>query len=155
MRVKGTVQGTFTGETAAAGNALSRCLRYRFKGQVTNDPTRGKSLAARSHEPLVVVKPLGASTPQFLQAFWSSEVLSDVYLLLTHPDGDGHIDKEFQEIELTNATVASIEHVCVAGGQEERELAQEHEEIAFRFEAMTVKNVPGKMAAKYDWKNQG
>lgn len=154
IKVKGTSQGPFTAENPGAGEGRSLCHRYRFKGTANNDPTRGKNLAVRSHEPLVVVKPLGASSPQFLQAFWSNEVLSEVHLILMHADGKGKVDDEFQTIELTNATIASIEHHVGHGTVVPEDTAPELEEIAFRFEAMTIKSISGKTAAKYDWKNQ-
>ncbi|MGO8992078.1 MAG: type VI secretion system tube protein TssD [Polyangiaceae bacterium] len=155
IKATGQVQGAFTGETPKAGDGRSLCYRFRFKGAVQNDPTRAKGAAARAHEPISVIKPWGASSPEFMAAFWTNEVLDSVQLLFVHTDGKGNPEAPFQEIELTNATIASLEHVAGEGTVVPDGAPAELEEIAFRFEKMSIKNVPGKTAAKYDWANQG
>jgi type VI secretion system Hcp family effector len=155
IKVKGSVQGAFPSETPGAGDGYSLCYRYRFKGSVNNDPTRAKEGAARSQEPLTVIKPWGASSPHFMEAFWTNEVLDSVHLLFVHPDGKGNPEAPFQEIELTGATIASLEHQAGSDVSVPGDAPTEVEAIAFRYEAMSIKNIPAKTAAKYDWRNAG
>jgi type VI secretion system Hcp family effector len=155
MKVTGQVQGPFTAETPGAGEGRSRCYRFHFKGSAHNDPTRARGGTARAHEPIKVIKPWGAASPQFMSAFWTNEVLDTVQLLFVHADGKGSPEAPYQEIELKAATIASIELLAGDGLAVPEEEPAELEEIAFRYEEMSIKNVPGKTAAKYDWKHQG
>jgi type VI secretion system Hcp family effector len=155
ISVTGKDQRAFTAETPEAGAGRSVCHGFRFKGTAHNDPTRAKGVGVASHEPLTIVKPWGASSPQFLQAFWANEVLEDVHLVFVRPDGKGSAEKTFQEIHLKNATVASVEHIAGHGVLAPEGAPAELEEIALRFEGMKIENVEGRTAAQYDWKKQG
>lgn len=153
VSVKGKDQGPFKDEDGAGkGRMLGH--RFRFKGSSNNDPaTRAKGAAARSHEPLLLTKPWGASSPLFFQAFWTNEVLEEVTLTFVHRDDDGK-EKPFHEIVMTNATIVSLEHVAGDDVTVPDGIPQELEEIGFRFEAMTIKNIPAQTAANFDFKNE-
>jgi type VI secretion system Hcp family effector len=160
MKATGSDQGPLAGDSPHAGEGRSLCHQLHFKGSVNNDPNRSKDSAARSHEPLTIVKPWGPSSPQFMAAFWNNEPLSEVHLQFPQADGKGNAEAVFHEIHLTNATIASFElHAADArtrtGPEALGEAPPELEYISFRFEKMTVKNVPGKTIATFDFKNRG
>jgi type VI secretion system Hcp family effector len=159
IKAKGSDQGPFTADSPHAGDGRSLCHQLLFKGSVNNDPSRSKDSAARSHEPLTIVKPWGPSSPQFMAAFWNNEPLSEVHLQFPQSDGQGNPEATFHEIHLEHATIASIElrvgapregTASTAAG----EVPPQLEYISFRFEKMTVKNVPGKTVATFDFKNR-
>jgi len=108
ISVNGESQGAFEAESPGAGDGRSLCKHFRFAGSANNDPLRGKSNAARSQEPLAVVKPWGIATPQFTSAFWNKEILS-VTLTFVYADGQGNPEAPFMTIDLTKATIATYE----------------------------------------------
>jgi type VI secretion system Hcp family effector len=146
----GTARGRFT---PRRGGALA-LLPAPLQG-INNDPNRSKESAARSHEPLTIVKPWGPSSPQFMAAFWNNEPLSEVELQFLQPDGKGNPEVVFHEIHLKNATIASLELRAGKHSDAPNEAPPELEYISFRFEKMTVKNAPGKTIATFDFKNRG
>src|SRR5258708_24173553 len=77
MKVTGTTQGGFTKESAR-WEERQLCYRFRFKGTANSDPTRSADQAARAHDPIYVLKEWGPASPQFMQAFWRNEVLTEV-----------------------------------------------------------------------------
>jgi type VI secretion system Hcp family effector len=161
IKAKGPIQGPFAADLAADSEGRSRCYGFRFKGTLNNDPSRTRDAADISHEPILVLKPWGASSPQYLNAFWTKEVLDSVHLLFVAPDGHGKSEAPFQEIELTQVTVCSVEHlagdstVAADGFVLPEDAPAQLEKIGFRFEQMTLRNIPGKTGANYDWKHRG
>jgi type VI secretion system Hcp family effector len=155
LKATGSDQGPLAGDSPHAGEGRSLCYQLHFKGSVNNDPNRGKDSAARSHEPLTIVKPWGPSSPQFMAAFWNNEPLSEVELQFLQPDGKGNPEVVFHEIHLKNATIASFELRAGKHSDAPNEAPPELEYISFRFEKMTVKNAPGKTIATFDFKNRG
>jgi type VI secretion system Hcp family effector len=154
VRVTGKSQGLFKAETPEAGEGLSRCHHFRFKAIAKNDPTLRNEGSAHVHEPITILKPWGPASPLFMTAFWTSEVLEVVHFLFVKADGRGNPEAPHVEVELRQATIASIALVAGEGTNVPEGAPAEFEEISFRFEEMTFKNVLAKTMAHYDWKNR-
>jgi type VI secretion system secreted protein Hcp len=154
MKVTGTSQGPFASDSPHAGDGRSLCYGFHFKGAANNDPTRGAANAARSHEPLLVLKAWGPSSPQFAQAFWSNEVLKEVVFDFVRSQESGPKEAAFEQIILKGATVVSLERKAGPDVTLPEGAPFELEEIGFRFEEMSIKSVPAKIVANYDWKNR-
>lgn len=154
LKVTGSSQGPFTSDTPGDGTGRSLCYGFRFKGVADNDPTRGAASAARSHEPIAVLKAWGPSSPQFAQAFWCNEVLKEVVFDFVRAEKVGAAETPFEQITLKGATIAFIERKAGHLGDVPPDAPFELEEIGFRFEEMTMKSIQGKTVATYDWKNR-
>jgi type VI secretion system Hcp family effector len=150
MRAKGADQGKFPSESERAKDRGAICYRFRFGSTASNDPTRGADLAARSHEPVFVLKPWGEASAHYLQAHWKNEILSEVEMEFVRTDAGGK-EAVLETITLKNATIASLKrHVGEIQGLPHGEL----EEIGFRFEQMEVKAKGAKKSVKFDFKNR-
>ncbi|MBK7397227.1 MAG: type VI secretion system tube protein Hcp [Myxococcales bacterium] len=90
VKVKGSKQGAFKGESPMVDRTdWINGVRFRFKGEIPLDPQRGLSSGLPRHDPIVVTKLWGASSPQILQAFWDAEVLDEVIIEFVEADGQG------------------------------------------------------------------
>jgi type VI secretion system Hcp family effector len=149
-RATGADQGKFPSESERAKDRGALCYRFRFGGTASNDPTRGADFAARSHEPIFILKPWGEASAHYLQAFWKNEVLSEVVMEFVRTDAGGK-EIVFETLTLKNATIASFKrHAGEFQGLPEAEL----EEIGLRFEQMEMKAKGAKKSVKFDFKNR-
>lgn len=149
-RATGVDQGTFPSESERAKDRGAVCYRFRFGGSASNNPTRSAELAARSHEPIFILKPWGEASAHYLQAFWKNEVLSEVVMEFVRTDSGGK-EAPLETITLKNASIASLKrHVGELQGFPVAEL----EEIGLRFEQMEVKAKGAKKSVKFDFKNR-
>ena len=156
LKVESEAQGIFPGESAHAGEKRSLCHQLRFKGATDNAPHRGKEGAARTHLPLLIVKPWGLSSPHFARAFWEREGLKKVELSFPRSDGKNP-EAILHEIILTNAVVASYELRAGDATEALDGAPPELEYIELRFEQMEFKSKTseGQAAAKFHFKNHG
>jgi type VI secretion system Hcp family effector len=152
IKATGRNQGLFKSDSDRAGEGRSLGYRLKFHGLAENRTNDGGT-PARSHKPLRVLKGWGPSSPQYMQAFWNAEVLTEVVLEFVRADGSGATESPFERLTLHDATIVSLKRK-VTPQAIRPDLPVELEEIGFRFEAMTDENLPGKTIAKYDWKNR-
>jgi type VI secretion system Hcp family effector len=163
MKILGS-QGPFNSENPHGRDGWILCFHYGFKGKSHEDPNLSEASAARSHEPLLVVKGWDAASPQLMQAFWNNEILKEVVLEFVVPDGKG-ATQVLERITLGNATVVSMNRGAGAAttaspGPAKGDVSEPamgsvfREEVGFRFVSATHENVPGKTKARFDWKNR-
>ncbi len=154
MTTEGTTQGKFKGEsTRTAHKDKAPCIQFNYGVQSPRDVATGMASGKRQHQPFVVVKEVGASTPQFFQACVTNEVLKSVLFEFTKTTPEGK-EEVYYTIKLTNATVASHKHyVDKAAKHSEASDTHELEEISFTFQKIDIENKTFKTAASEDWKS--
>ncbi len=147
---KGAKQGPFPDESERSKKRGALCYRFRYGASASNDPSRGADFAARSHEPIFILKPWGEASAHYLQAFWNNEILTEVVIEFVRRDGGGK-EVPLETLTLKNATVASFKrHVGEITDLPEGEL----EEIGLRFEQLEIKAKGSNKAVKFDFKNR-
>jgi type VI secretion system secreted protein Hcp len=154
--VNGTKQGQFKGEsTRAQAQDKLEAMGFTFEVASPRDAASGLASGKRQYKPLTITKAIGASSPQFLQALATNEVLKTVTLdfFKTNESGEEYI---YYTIKLTNATVASIrQHSPETGGAAASKSAAgampQLEEISFTFQRIEVESKDGKTMAVDDW----
>lgn len=146
--VTGEKQGVFPDDNDEAKGKGARCYTFEYGAEAASDPTRGAETAARFHEPLYLLKAWSASSPNFLSAFLSNELLTTIKLEFARKNRGGE-PEVFETLTLTNATLVSFRRtVGIIPGLPFAEL----ERIGLRFEAMEIK--AAKKAVRFDFKNR-
>jgi type VI secretion system Hcp family effector len=149
-KTTGADQGQFPSDPDRGSQHGGICYRFRFGGTASNDPTRGGDHAARSHEPVFILKPWDEASAHYVQAFWKNEILSTVEMTFVRRDSAGS-EVALETITLKNATIASLKrHVGEIDGLPYAEL----EEIGFRFEQMEIQAKGAKKSVRFDFKNR-
>jgi len=151
VKVKGSKQGAFKGESPMVDRTdWINGVRFRFKGEIPLDPQRGLSSGLPRHDPIVVTKLWGASSPQILQAFWDAEVLDEVIIEFVEADGQGNPETVYEQITLKRAVVAQLERYSdkTEEGLTARP-SREFEDVGFKAEEIVVKNLRSKTMARY------
>jgi type VI secretion system secreted protein Hcp len=152
MTIEGTTQGAFKGEsTRAAHNKKSPCIGFEYAVQSPRDVATGLASGKRQHQPIVVTKEWGASSPQLFQACVTNEVLKSVLLEYIHTTAEGREEIYFT-IKLTNATVSKLRQFTQeAAKHSEANDTHELEEVSFTFQKIDMENKAFKTAASDDW----
>jgi type VI secretion system secreted protein Hcp len=150
--VTGAKQGAFKGETTQKGREnMIPVVGFSYGVIVPRDTATGQASGKRQHQPVVLTKEWGASSPQFYTAAYANEVLTTVVFnfFVINPVGVQQLD---HTVKLTNATIASVQqsiHLPQSGGPiiDSREL----QEISFTFQKIDITSISGGTEATDDW----
>lgn len=147
MKTNATKQGILKGEsTRAQWKDQVPCISMLWEARTPTDAATGLVTGKTQHLPLTVTKEWGASSPQYLQAMLTNEVLKEVTLSFVKADPQG-TESVYFTITLRNATVidyrmrAGEAAATVDTGTARHTAAygtQELEDISFRYESITV-----------------
>jgi type VI secretion system secreted protein Hcp len=150
--VTGAQQGPFKGETTQKGREnMIPLVAYSYGVISPYDVATGQASGKRQHEPVVITKEWGASSPQFYTAAYTGEILTSVMLnfFLTNTKGVQQLD---HTIQLTNARIILVQqslHLPQSAGPviDSREL----QEISFTFQKIQITSISGGTEAADDW----
>ena len=148
---KGKTQGQLKGESQKTGRSdkWTEVLSFKMESGVPVDSKSGSPKGARGHQPIVITKEVGASSPQLLQAHWANEVFTEVVIENKH---GVHV---YQRITLTNALISHlIRFSATAAREASRRNTQGLEKISFTYGKITVENVAGSTSTSDDWTAQ-
>lgn len=154
VTIEGTKQGKFKGESVRQSQRdKTPGLRFQYMVMSPRDVATGQASGRRQHQPIVITKAWGVSSPQIFQALVTNEVLKSVVIEFwrTNPNGQEYL---FQIIRLTNSTIASIRqyaNVANPGEPLGGTLYHELEDISFTFQRIEIFNQEGKTMAMDDW----
>ena len=109
VAVKGARQGQFKGEATPPGRRDKWMPVLAFTMGLTSprDPASGLPTGKRQHQPVTIVKPWGAASPQGLTACATNEVLAEVDIEFTRQSPTGE-EVVYQTVRLTNASFSQI-----------------------------------------------
>lgn len=150
--VTGAKQGAFKGETTQKGREnMIPLVAYTYGVISPYDAATGQATGKRQHEPVVITKEWGASSPQFFTAVYNNEILTTVTLSFFTITAQG-VQQLDHTIKLTNARIVSAQqslHLPQAGGPviDSRELT----EISLVFQKIDITSVTGGTEAIDDW----
>ena len=146
VTIEGTKQGRLAGEsTRAVHEGKLTGIGFSYEVTSSRGAASGRASRKREHGPVTFTKEWGPASPQLFQALVTNEVLESALFefVRTHDVG---VERVFQTIKLTNATVTSI-HQYVAA-QEDAELDNpELEDVALSFRDIEFTNVDAKTTA--------
>ena len=134
LTVEGTKQGKFKGESR---DGSVRLLGYKHEVISPRDAQSGLPTGKRQHSPLVITKDYDRTSPMFMQALVTNEVLKNVTLRFVDARGTTY------SITLQNASVAGIRQQSQSGSNVE--------EISFTYQKITWTWTDGGITAEDDW----
>lgn len=156
VSIEGTKQGKFKGESireAWKDKIAGLSLDY----QVTSprDPSTGQASGKRQHQPVSFTKEWGASTPQFIQALCTNEVLKSVLFEFVHTTPEG-AEEVYHTVKLVNATVSNIRQYVGSTTFKEPTARVAHdthelEDISLTFQRIEIENKTGSTMVTDDW----
>ncbi len=151
VTIDGVAQGIFKGESMRKGaeNKIAG-VRFQYAVQSPMDIATGQPAGVRQHQPIVITKQWGASSPQIYKAWATNEILRSVVIefVRVNPLGKEYI---FQVIKLTNSRIASIRQYANVANPGEPVYPIGLEDIAFVFQKIEIFNNDGKTQAVDDW----
>jgi type VI secretion system Hcp family effector len=103
-KIKGAMQGTFRGDSTTPNrHNWIEIQGYEVGVQSPFDAATGQASGKRQHQPVIITKPKGASTPLLIQAWQMKEPLTEVVIEGTEPGSESVHDR----ITLTNAQITT------------------------------------------------
>jgi type VI secretion system secreted protein Hcp len=150
LKVHGSRQGNFKGESKRSSRTdWIEGLDFAFELWSPYDVATGHTSGKRQWKPIVVTKEWGASSPQFLQALATNEVLTSVVLefVALRPDGT---EETSHTVQLTNGAVTDVSQF-IGPAPLNPVSTLELTRIAFTFQKIEVRDVQGKTAFADDW----
>ncbi len=153
---EGTNQGKFKGESTKKMLAdRSEITGYQQEVTTPRDAASGMASGKRMHQPVIILKQTGASSPQFFQALCTNELLKKVVIDFYKPDAMG-TEINYYTVTLENVRVSGYKQFI---GQLENVKFNSannslFDEIKLSFQKITVEDKVGKTIAIDDWKAQ-
>jgi type VI secretion system secreted protein Hcp len=143
VKFEGTKQGQFKGEAPRSGGGWIEIQSFSQAVVSPRDASTGQASGKREHNPITIVKQVDVSSPQLSQAARSNELMREVLIqsVRTEPSGKEQV---YQTIQLTNATVTSVERM--AGGAR-----NESERITLIYQKIQVTDSKGGVTATDNW----
>jgi len=154
VSVKGSKQGQFKPETKKSGRSdkWMECVEFKMGSAVPFDANSGVTQGFRQHKPVVITKEWGASSPLFLNAHWTNEVISEVIVECIGRDSTGAKEVVTERITLTNANIIEVIRFSAQSAKDASRHDTDHlESISFRFQKIVVENIAGSTSASDDW----
>lgn len=149
VTVKGKVQGQFKGDASPLQKGFEgkiTCHRFRYELLSPRDPASGQATGRRQHNPVMLTKEWGPSSPQFFQALTTNEILSEVVIDFVGVDPRG-LPTLTHRITLANATLSGITHSTDTSDKGVRHL----EDVSFTFQRIELEDVSGKTRSADTW----
>lgn len=110
MKVTGDRQGVFKGDDVTLDRRSAGLIvlsGYQFELVSPRDAATGQATGKRQYKPLTITHELGGSSPQFLAAAATNEVLSSVVINFYRSDPSGK-DVNYYRVTLTNASITDV-----------------------------------------------
>jgi len=110
MQVTGTKQGLFKGDDFILGRPTANLITlsgYQFEVVSPQDIATGQPSGKVQYKPVTVTHELGGSSPEFLAAAATNEVLTSVVINFYRADRTGK-QVNYYRVTLTNATVSDV-----------------------------------------------
>ena len=151
VTIDGERQGKFKGESMRKGmEGKIPGVRFQYSVLSPRDPQSGMVSGKRIHQPVVITKQWGASSPQIFQAITTGEHLKSVVIefVRTNPQGQEYI---FQIIRLTDSVIASFRQYANVANPGEPAYPLGLEDISFTFKKIEIINTDAKTQAMDTW----
>lgn len=153
LSAEGTKQGKFKGEsTKAKFNDRIELTGFIQEVASPRDAASGMASGKRVHQPILLLKQSGASSPQFFQALTTNEVLKTVVIDFYKTDATGK-EINYYTVTLTNAAVSGYKQFIGPLENEKFNPANNslYDEIKLVFQKIQVEDKIAKTVVVDDW----
>ncbi len=149
IKVHGSRQGDFKGDSSNPSRTGWIDGRdFELDIEPPRDLPTGQASGKRQWKPVAIVKQWSASSPQFLQALVTNELLPSVNIEFESVLTDG-AEGTYYAIQLTNASVTQV-HQYIGSVHEHADIL-ELERIEFTFQKIAIENRIGQTAFSDNW----
>lgn len=140
ITVDATKQGKFKGNVQ--GSQKSEIIDFNYSVSQPYDQASGMATGKLKHGALTITMKNGPSTPQFLQALSTNEVLKSVFIEFTRtqPDGTGFV---YYTVKLINAHITRINQVTNRNETVPKQGGLPLDEISFVFQRIEMEQKDG------------
>ena len=150
LKAHGARQGDFKGDSANPSRAgWMDGQDFVLEIASPRDQATGQASGKRQWKPIVIVKEWSASSPQFLQALATNELLTSVTLEFESVDASRK-EATYYSIQLANASVTEIRQY-IGSVHEKGADTFKLERISFTFQKITVSSTGGQTSFSDDW----
>ena len=153
LTAEGTKQGKFKGESTKS-KFPDRIDIYGYVQEVTSprDVATGMASGKRNHQPIILLKQSGASSPQFFQALTNNEILKKVVIDFYKNDATG-AEINYYSVTLENVIVSGYKQFVGPLENEKFNPANNilYDETKLSFQKITIEDRVGKTMATDDW----
>lgn len=142
LSAEGTKQGKFKGESKSSKFAdRSELTGYLQEGTSPREAGAILATGRRSYQPVLLLKPSGASSPQFFQAMATNELLKKVVIDFYRPDPSG-VSVNYYTVTLENVTVSGYKQFIGPLDKERFNPGDNllYDEIKLSFQKITVED---------------
>lgn len=156
LSAEGTKQGKFKGESVRSKFAdKAEIAAYLHEIVSPRDAASGMSSGKRSHQPIILLKQFGASSPQFFQALTNNEVLKTVVIDFYKNDASG-MEVNYYTVTLTNVSVSGYKQFIGPLENEKFNPVNNilYDEIKLVFQKIVVEDKISKTMTMDDWNAQ-
>jgi type VI secretion system secreted protein Hcp len=154
LTLKGQKQGSIKGSVIQKGREGTIQVSYLQQKRVSpRDPASGMATGKIQHEPLVFRKTVDKSSPLLQSAMSSNENLTSAIFKFYQASTSTGAEANHFNIELTNASIASIDlyHPDTLDSGAGTAGVVEQEEISLTYERITWTWLDGGITAQDDW----
>lgn len=139
VTIEGEKQGKFRGESIRKGmEGTIPGVRFQYSAFIQPDPQSGLASGKRQHQPVVITKLWGISSPPIFQAMVTGERLKvRIKFLQTDRAGKEYV---FQTIQLENAVIVSVRQYANVANPGEPAYPVGLEDISFTFQKIKITN---------------
>jgi type VI secretion system secreted protein Hcp len=151
LTLKGETQGDIKGSVTQAGREDS-IMVFAVDHQIVSprDAASGLPTGKRMHKPLVITKEVDKSSPLLYSMLVHNENIPSFKLDFWRPSRTGK-EEQFYSVELSNASIASMDFTVLSNKEPETMRIPEYEKIAFCYQKITWTWHDGGIAAEDDW----
>jgi len=148
LTIEGTKQGKIKGEPGL-GERIP-VLRVSYEVTSPRDIATGQASGKRQHGAVLVVKDLGAASPQLLQALAQNEILKSVLIEFFRTGQSGQ-EEVTEVVRLTDATVSKMRMTVSDGTSGDGPAGRLLDEVSFTFRKIEITHPAAKTTFNDDW----
>ena len=108
ITIEGSKQGKFKGSSNIKGREDAiEISSYKLAAKAPRDAASGQATGKRQYQAISFKKAVDASSPQFMTALSTNEILKTVVIQFYGPAPDSGVERLYQTVTLTNASLSA------------------------------------------------
>lgn len=153
LTLKGETTGDIKGSVTQTGREDSiMVIAMSHEVLSPRDAASGLPTGKRQHKPFVITKEVDKATPLLYTLLTQNENITEWTLKFWRPSATGQ-EEQYYTIELTNASVASIQMEMLNNKYPENMQHKEREHVAFTYQKIVWRYEDGGISAEDDWES--
>ena len=145
--IKGQKTGVIKGDALQNGRTgWFQLYSYRQEIASPRDAASGLPTGRRQHKPIVITRKAGMGSSQLMNALVNNEILTEVKFSFWQSRGGG-VEENFQNVTLTNVSLAGFRQFDLAG-------VGLMEELTFTYQRIELTTVLGGITTQDNWESR-